>query len=467
MNDLFEPMNSSIIKVIGVGGGGSNAVGYMYNQGIVGVDFAVCNTDKQALEASPVNNRVQLGIASTEGLGAGSIPEVGRQSCIESIDDIREFLQNDTKMLFITAGMGGGTGTGAAPIIAKAAKELDILTVAIVTMPFKFEGTRRSAQAIDGLEELKKNVDSLLVISNERLKSMYTDLSMKAAFAKADDILTTAAKGIAEIITVPGYINVDFRDVNTVMKCSGVALMGYAEAEGEDRALTAVKNAIASPLLEDNDIRGAQHILLNISSGSKEITMGEISDITEYISEEAGYGTDLIWGNCEDESLGDKLSVTIIATGFDKKPDCKPEKVVVSIDDEFAVSTNEVFDLKEIAESPNANVIEFDDLEPRVRTANTESINTIRREEPLPPEGRIIRRVVRRVRADGKPLSKPLDSPRDIAELEDVPAYKRKNITLNDSKELKDTAQSKLSINLDAEGPIVQRNNSFFHNNVD
>jgi cell division protein FtsZ len=467
MNDLFEPMNSSIIKVIGVGGGGSNAVGYMYNQGIVGVDFAVCNTDKQALEASPVNNRVQLGIASTEGLGAGSIPEVGRQSCIESIDDIREFLQNDTKMLFITAGMGGGTGTGAAPIIAKAAKELDILTVAIVTMPFKFEGTRRSAQAIEGLEELKKNVDSLLVISNERLKSMYTDLSMKAAFAKADDILTTAAKGIAEIITVPGYINVDFRDVNTVMKCSGVALMGYAEAEGEDRALTAVKSAIASPLLEDNDIRGAQHILLNISSGSKEITMGEISDITEYISEEAGYGTDLIWGNCEDDSLGDKLSVTIIATGFDKKPDCQPEKVVVSIDDEPASAGNEVFDLQEIADSPNAKVIEFDDLEPRVRSANTESINTIRREEPLPPEGRIIRRVVRRVRADGKPLSKPLDSPRDIAELEDVPAYKRKNITLSDSKEIKDTTQSKLSINLDAEGPIVQRNNSFFHNNVD
>ena len=200
-------------------------------------------------------------------------------------------------MLFITAGMGGGTGTGAAPIIAKAAKEMDILTVAIVTLPFKFEGTRRSAQALEGLEQLKSNVDSLLVISNERLKAMYSDLSMREAFSKADDILTTAAKGIAEIITVPGYINVDFRDVNTVMKNSGVSIMGYAEAEGEDRALTAVKDAISSPLLEENDIRGAQHILLNISSGAKEITMGEISDITEYISEEAGYGTDLIWGN--------------------------------------------------------------------------------------------------------------------------------------------------------------------------
>ena len=471
MNDLFEPMNSSIIKVIGVGGGGSNAVGYMYNQGIVGVDFAVCNTDKQALEASPVNNRVQLGIASTEGLGAGSIPEVGRQSCIESIDDIREFLQHDTKMLFITAGMGGGTGTGAAPIIAKAAKELDILTVAIVTMPFKFEGTRRSAQAIEGLEELKKNVDSLLVISNERLKAMYTDLSMKAAFSKADDILTTAAKGIAEIITVPGYINVDFRDVNTVMKNSGVALMGYAEAEGEDRALIAVKNAISSPLLEDNDIRGAQHILLNISSGTKELTMGEIGEITEYISEEAGYGTDLIWGNCEDPSLGEKISVTIIATGFDNQVDAQPEKVVVSIDDEVSGPKNEVFDIKEISESPNAQVIEFDDLEPRIKQTTTEPyVRSGSREElPVKSEERVTRRAVRKVRPEGQRISKPLDNPRDLTELEDVPAYKRKKILLEDNNiGEKDTAQSKLSINLDAnDGPKIQRNNSFFHNNVD
>ena len=416
MNDLFEPMNSSIIKVIGVGGGGSNAVAYMYNQGIVGVDFAVCNTDKQALESSPVTNRVQLGIASTQGLGAGSIPEVGRQSCIESIDDVREFLQNDTKMLFITAGMGGGTGTGAAPIIAKAAKELDILTVAIVTMPFKFEGTRRSAQAIEGLEELKKNVDSLLVISNERLKSTYNDLSMKAAFAKADDILATAARGIAEIITVAGYINVDFRDVNTVMKNSGVALMGYSEAEGADRALTAVKNAISSPLLEDNDIRGAQHILLNISSGSKELTMGEIGEITEYISEEAGYGTDLIWGNCEDSSLGEKISVTIIATGFDNKVVVQPEKVKVSIDDEISTPKNEVFDLKEISDGPNAQVIEFDDLEPRIKTTTPEPHNRSSQDEmSIRTEDKEVRRVVkRRVRPEGHRISKPLDNPKDL-----------------------------------------------------
>ena len=224
MNNLFEKINSSMIKVIGVGGGGSNAVAYMYEQGIHGVDFAVSNTDRQALEISPVVNKVQLGPNHTEGLGAGSIPEVGKQACIESIDDVRKFLENDTKMLFITAGMGGGTGTGAAPIIAKAAQEMDILTVAIVTLPFKFEGLRRKNQAMLGLEELKKNVDSLLVISNDRVKELYGDLTITKAFSKADDILATAARGIAEIITVAGYINVDFRDVNTVMKNSGCLL---------------------------------------------------------------------------------------------------------------------------------------------------------------------------------------------------------------------------------------------------
>ena len=472
MNDLFEPMNTSIIKVIGVGGGGSNAVAYMYKAGIAGVDFAVCNTDKQALEANPINNRVQLGPKTTEGLGAGSIPDVGRQSCIESIEDIRKFLEHDTKMLFITAGMGGGTGTGAAPIIAKAAKEMDILTVAIVTLPFKFEGTRRSAQALEGLEQLKSNVDSLLVISNERLKAMYSDLSMREAFSKADDILTTAAKGIAEIITVPGYINVDFRDVNTVMKNSGVSIMGYAEAEGEDRALTAVKDAISSPLLEENDIRGAQHILLNISSGAKEITMGEISDITEYISEEAGYGTDLIWGNCHDESLGEKISVTIIATGFDRSEQAAPKKVVVSIDDdEPSVTKNDVFDILDVNSGPNANTVEFDNLnvkytksneDPYIKNAETESPKA----EPIRRE---VRRVVRRVRREeDKPQSKPLDNPRDITEMEDVPAYKRRKVILDDPGQKQVEEMSKLSINIDAtEGPVIQKNNSYFHNNVD
>ena len=460
-------MNSSIIKVIGVGGGGGNAVAYMYKQGIVGVDFAVCNTDKQALEASPVGNKVQLGPTQTQGLGAGSMPEVGKQSCIESIENVRQFLNDDTKMLFITAGMGGGTGTGAAPIIAKVAKELDILTVAIVTLPFKFEGLRRTNQALEGLEELKKCVDSVLVISNERLKAMSEDQVMSAAFAKADDILATAARGIAEIITVPGYINVDFRDVSTVMKNSGVSIMGYAEAEGKDRAITAVKNAIASPLLEDNDIRGAQHILLNITSGTKEVTMGEISEITEYISEEAGYGTDMIWGNCVDPDFGEKLSVTIIATGFDKRKDPAPAKVVISIDDEVPGNTNEVFNIETVNESENSNVVEFDSLDVR---NNTTSEPFVKSDNPTPAtvsDAPVVRRVIRRVRRDPSPSARPIESPRDITEMEEIPAYKRKKIVLDDAS-IKECGQSKLSINIDdTDGPIIERNNSFFHNNVD
>lgn len=307
---------SSIIKVIGVGGGGGNAVNHMYRQGITGVDFIICNTDAQALELSPIPNKVQLGASLTEGMGAGSIPEVGKNSAIENIDDIKQMLGSNTKMLFITAGMGGGTGTGASPIIAKAAKELDILTVGIVTTPFSFEGKRRKLQAEEGLEELKKYVDSYLVISNDRLRDIFGNLTLGSAFAQADNILTTAAKGIAEIITIPGYINVDFKDVRTVMKESGVAIMGSFAAEGDNRALRAVEGALASPLLKDNEIEGARYILLNISSGAKEVTMDEVSVITDFIQQEAGLSADLIWGNCSDDTLGERLSVTIIATGF-------------------------------------------------------------------------------------------------------------------------------------------------------
>ncbi|MEE1883885.1 cell division protein FtsZ [Pedobacter flavus] len=310
---------SSIIKVIGVGGGGGNAVNHMYRQGITGVDFIICNTDAQALEFSPIPNKVQLGASLTEGMGAGSIPEVGKNSAIENIDDIKNMLGSTTKMLFITAGMGGGTGTGASPIIAKAAKELDILTVAIITTPFSFEGKRRKMQAEDGLEELKKYVDSYLVISNDRMREIFGNLTLGSAFAQADNILTTAAKGIAEIITVPGYINVDFKDVRTVMKDSGVSIMGSYAAAGENRALEAVQGALASPLLKDNEIEGARYILLNISSGINEVTMDEVSIITDYIQEQAGLSADLIWGNCIDENLGENLSVTIIATGFQTK----------------------------------------------------------------------------------------------------------------------------------------------------
>ncbi|HWZ35071.1 MAG TPA: cell division protein FtsZ, partial [Mucilaginibacter sp.] len=316
---------SSIIKVIGVGGGGGNAVNHMYQQGINGVDFIICNTDAQALELSPIPNKVQLGASLTEGMGAGSIPEVGKNSAIENIDDIKQMLGTNTKMLFITAGMGGGTGTGASPIIAKAARELDILTVGIITTPFAFEGKRRKMQAEEGMEELKKYVDSFLVISNDRLRQIFGNLTLGSAFAQADDILTTAAKGIAEIITLPGYINVDFKDVRTVMKDSGVAIMGSCAAEGDNRALRAVEGALSSPLLKDNEIEGARYILLNISSGEKEVTMDEVSIITDYIQEEAGLAADLIWGNCRDENLGDKISVTIIATGFQTKDEREKE----------------------------------------------------------------------------------------------------------------------------------------------
>ena len=310
---------SSIIKVIGVGGGGGNAVNHMYNQGIVGVDFIICNTDAQALELSPIPNKIQLGASLTEGRGAGSMPEVGKNSAIESIDDVKELLGSTTKMIFITAGMGGGTGTGASPIIAQAAKELGILTVGIVTTPFNFEGKRRKQQADEGLEAFKKHVDTLLVISNDKLREMYGNLTLSNAFAQADNILTTAAKGIAEIITVPGYINVDFEDVKTVMQNSGVAIMGSASAEGEGRAFKAVQNALASPLLNDNDIEGARYILLNITSGEEEVLMDEVSEITDYIQNQAGLTADIIWGNCYDETLGDKISVTLIATGFQTK----------------------------------------------------------------------------------------------------------------------------------------------------
>lgn len=317
---------SSIIKVIGVGGGGGNAVNHMYKQGISGVDFIICNTDAQALELSPIPNKVQLGTSLTEGMGAGSDPDVGENSAIESIEDIKRMLGVNTKMLFITAGMGGGTGTGASPVLAKAAKELGILTVAIVTTPFTFEGKRRRSQAEDGLEELRKYVDSYLVISNDRLREIFGNLTMGAAFAKADDILTTAAKGIAEIITIPGYVNVDFKDVRTVMSDSGVAIMGSDKAEGEDRAQKAVEGALASPLLKDNEIEGARYILLNITSGKKEVTMDEVSIITDYIQSQAGMTADLIWGNCVDETLEDFLSVTIIATGFQTAEDRLKEK---------------------------------------------------------------------------------------------------------------------------------------------
>ncbi len=307
---------SSIIKVLGVGGGGGNAVNHMYSQGIKDVDFLICNTDAQALEDSPVPTKIQLGGALTEGRGAGSIPDVGRKAVMENIDDIGAALEKNTKMLFITAGMGGGTGTGGAPVIAAKAREMDILTVGIVTVPFSFEGRKRRQQAEEGINELGQNVDSLLIVSNDKLRELYGNLRLSEAFSKADDILATAAKGISELITVTGHINVDFEDVKTVMKDSGVAIMGMGIAAGEDRAIKAIEMALSSPLLNDNHIRGAKDILLYISSGENEIQMDEVAEITDYIQDESGATAEIIWGNGIDKSLEDKIVVTIVATGF-------------------------------------------------------------------------------------------------------------------------------------------------------
>lgn len=539
---------SSIIKVIGVGGGGGNAVNHMYRQGITGVDFIICNTDAQALELSPIPNKVQLGASLTEGMGAGSIPEVGKNSAIENIDDVKEMLGANTRMLFITAGMGGGTGTGASPIIAKAAKELDILTVAIVTTPFSFEGKRRRMQAEEGLEELKKYVDSYLVISNDRLREIFGNLTLGSAFGQADDILTTAAKGIAEIITVPGYINVDFKDVRTVMKDSGVAIMGSYAAEGENRALKAVEGALLSPLLKDNEIEGARYILLNISSGDKEVTMDEVSIITDFIQDQAGLSADLIWGNCNDSSLGDKISVTIIATGFQTREErvqtqqSAPKKQFLTSDTPLIRPVNEFVQAKPQVETPQAtqevakpkeSILPQADLfggmfaqpeqapvnkdadtirhqliedEPAQEEAQEQEhafefnlkieepaydfsvpqVNkvddTFKEEEPIQAKPEPVQQVDEYKTDDSieeqlrkskerilrlKDLSMKLRSTSGLQELENEPAYKRKQMQLKDVPHSSESQVSRFTLSNEDGQTEIRPNNSFLHDNVD
>ncbi|MGB0304398.1 MAG: cell division protein FtsZ [Flavobacteriaceae bacterium] len=308
---------SNVIKVIGVGGGGSNAINHMFSQGIKGVDFVICNTDAQALENSTVPVKIQLGVTLTEGLGAGANPKIGEQAAVESVEEIRAMLATNTKMIFITAGMGGGTGTGAAPIIAQMARELDILTVGIVTMPFQFEGKLRNDQAQIGIENLRKNVDSLIVVNNNKLREVYGNLGFKAGFSKADEVLATAARGIAEVITHHYTQNIDLRDAKTVLANSGTAIMGSANAIGSNRAKDAISKALDSPLLNDNKIKGAKNVLLLIVSGTEEITIDEIGEISDYIQEEAGHSANIIMGVGEDQSLEGAISITVIATGFD------------------------------------------------------------------------------------------------------------------------------------------------------
>ena len=310
---------SNVIKVIGVGGGGSNAVNHMYQKGITGVDFAICNTDAQALQNSPVATKIQLGASLTEGLGAGANPDIGEQAAMESIDDIKSMLSSRAKMVFITVGMGGGTGTGAAPIIAKIAKEMDLLTVGIVTIPFSFEGKMRNEQAQKGIEKLRQHIDSLVVINNNKLREVYGNLGFKAGFSKADEVLSTAASGIAEVITHHYTQNIDLKDAKTVLSNSGTAIMGSASATGQNRAQEAITKALDSPLLNDNKITGAKNVLLLIVSGNVEITIDEIGEINDYIQSEAKSNVDIIMGVGDDPELGEAIAVTVIATGFNKE----------------------------------------------------------------------------------------------------------------------------------------------------
>ena len=330
---------SNVIKVIGVGGGGSNAVNHMFSQGINGVDFIICNTDAQALQNSAIPTKIQLGVSLTEGLGAGANPEVGEQAAMESIQEIKDMLSSNSKMVFITVGMGGGTGTGAAPIIAKVARELDLLTIGIVTTPFSFEGKMRNEQAQKGIEKLREYVDSLVVINNNKLREVYGNLGFKAGFSKADEVLSTASRGIAEVITHHYTQNIDLKDAKTVLSNSGTAIMGSATASGINRSEIAISNALDSPLLNDNKITGAKNVLLLIVSGIEEITIDEIGEINDYIQSEAKSNVNIIMGVGEDESLGDAISVTIVATGFDKDQqheisNTDPKKIIHTLDDD-------------------------------------------------------------------------------------------------------------------------------------
>ncbi|WP_374463526.1 cell division protein FtsZ [Chryseobacterium sp.] len=354
--------NSSIIKVIGVGGGGNNALKHMYEKGIHGVDFVICNTDAQTLDNNPVANKVQLGTSITEGLGAGADPEVGEKSAIESIEDIKAAMGQNTKMVFITAGMGGGTGTGAAPVIAKVAKDMGILTVGIVTVPFSFEGKRRLEQAENGLDKLRNNVDSLIVINNDKLRQQFGNLGFKQGFSKADEVLTNAAKGMAEVITGYFDVNIDFRDAKSVLQNSGTALMSTGIASGENKAEEAVRKALDSPLLNDNKITGAKNVLLLIRSGAEEVTMDEIGVIMDHIQKEAGNTADIIFGVGADEELGDAVSVLVIATGFsnDNKKFAGPtEKIRISLNDSLEAPKNSPFKTREERESATETTHDF------------------------------------------------------------------------------------------------------------
>ena len=476
----FPDHQRPIIKVIGVGGGGSNAVNHMFNKGIKDVEFVVCNTDSQALKGSPVPNKLQIGVDLTEGLGAGANPEKGRAAAVESKDDIREFLSQSTKMVFITAGMGGGTGTGAAPVIAEVAKELGILTVGIVTAPFGWEGRKKKEQAYHGIDQMRRHCDTVIVVLNDKLREIYGNLSISQAFAQADNVLTTAAKGIAEIITVPGYVNVDFEDVKTVMKDSGAAVMGSARTEGENRARRAAEEALASPLLNNRNIHGAQKILLSIISGKEaELSMDELSEITEFIQQKAGKeADDVIFGHGIDPELGGSIRVTVIATGFDDNlgEDGLPtaKRTVIDLITNKPVTTPgpaPVETFPKITESgrtepPKPHVPDLEkvftlDSEYEVEEANPSGNNGGESgAEPRHPEE--TRRPLDRLSRLGR-LNPPL-TPEDFKEKLEVPAYVRKNVRLQDVPHANKKNVSRYNLNEDDQ---IVGNNRFLHDNVD
>ncbi|PWE01415.1 cell division protein FtsZ [Marinilabilia rubra] len=487
---------NSIIKVVGVGGGGSNAVNYMHGLGIKDVSFVVCNTDSQALNNSPVPIKIQLGESLTEGRGAGNKPLKGREAAIESLEAIQQVLADNTKMVFITAGMGGGTGTGAAPVIAKAARDMGILTVGIVTIPFKFEGRVRIEQALEGVSEIEQHVDSLLIINNEKLRDMYGDLKLSNAFSRADNVLATAAKGIAEIITVHGYINVDFADVETVMKNSGVAIMGSATAEGEERAIDAIQAALESPLLNNNDIKGAQNILLNITSGVDEITMDEVGEITDYVQDRVGASASIIWGSGTDERLSDDVGVTIIATGFasghiiQKQDGRQPVKKSVarfSMDEEGNVTDEEIENTTtgHGEDDEQSRVVDFDEIERQKEKQiewlyGDEEVNE--NDVSDQPEGDMLSWAIDSDKKDVGPIlehgsaaaltPEEMGDEKLIDEMENVPAYKRRNVAIDKNKRKESASKGKGQTDrkvsrFSLKDGRLSDNNPWLHDNVD
>ncbi|MCB9244908.1 MAG: cell division protein FtsZ [Flavobacteriales bacterium] len=456
---------SSIIKVIGVGGGGGNAVNYMYREGISGVDFFICNTDNQALESSPIPNKIQIGNELTQGRGAGSNPEVGRKAAEESMEYIIDSLGVNTQMVFVTAGMGGGTGTGAAPVIAKSAKDMGILTVGIVTTPFTFEGSKRRLAAENGLDEMRKCVDSLLVISNDRIKDIFGNLPISAAFSHADNVLATAAKGIAEIITIAGSINVDFEDVKTAMKGSGVAIMGNGVAEGADRAIRAAESALNSPLLNDNKIMGASDLLINISYGSEEATMEEYSLINEYLQQQAGMDANLKCGLCYDPSLDAKISVTLIATGFGRSENVyvETETYTVDMDEEHIFESNYSAIKEETTETEEPEL----PVQPRRQTTIFDIIGEEKEEAEIEAANLKIEEMKKRMK-HLRDLKHTVNQEEGNEEFENVPAYKRKGVRLDPVSHSSESEISRYSLIEEPDKkPELNSNNSFLHDNVD